>query len=146
MNLNDDFCKEIFKREKEWINLANKNLLNVYYINGRNGLREFYESKKIELQENYSATSKLVKTMTDMINNILLKIDFVTNEHKDGKRIDMKCITDLFLLYQLNDNKEDNRYNLVELQAKALEKLEGNFILPREEYDDDYLYDDELYD
>jgi len=146
MNLNDDFCKEIFKREKEWINLANKNLLNVYYINGRNGLREFYESKKVELQENYSATSKLVKTITDMINNILLKIDFVTNEHKDGKRIDMKCITDLFLLYQLNDNKEDNRYNLVELQAKALEKLEGNFILPREEYDDDYLYDDELYD
>ena len=111
MNLNDDFCKEIFKREKEWINLANKNLLNVYYINGRNGLREFYESKKIELQENYSATSKLVKTITDMINNILLKIDVVTNEHKDGKRIDMKCITDLFLLYQLNDNKEDNRYN-----------------------------------
>jgi len=146
MNLNDDFCKEIFKREKEWINLANKNLLNVYYINGRNGLREFYESKKVELQENYSATSKLVKTITGMINNILLKIDYVTNEHKDGKRIDMKCITDLFLLYQLNDNKEDNRYNLVELQAKALEKLEGNFILPREEYDDDYLYDDELYD
>lgn len=146
MNLNDDFCKEIFKREKEWINLANKNLLNIYYMNGRNGLREFYESKKLELQENYSSNSKLVKTITGMINNILLKIDYVTNEHKDGKRVDVKCITDLFLLYQLNDNKEDNRYNLVELQAKALEKLEGNFILPREEYDDDYLYDDELYD
>lgn len=146
MNLNDNFCKEIFKREKEWIDLSNRNLLNIYYINGKNGLKEFYSMKKSELQNNYSANSKVVKEILDLINDIINKIDSITKEYREGKKVDLDSLINLFLLYKLNDCKNNNSSNLGELQSKALDKLGGNFILEKEEYDeDDYLYDD-LYD
>ena len=46
MALNNNFYGEIFEKEFYCSQLAERNLLNIYYLDGKNGLKEFYENKK----------------------------------------------------------------------------------------------------
>lgn len=139
----NDFCKEILEREKEWIDLSDRNLLNIYYMNGKDGLKEFYSSKKDELQKN-SSNSKVANQLVNMIDNILNKIDYITQNYRNGNKININELVNLFLIYVLSGDEKNKTSDLNVLTNKALESLEGNSILPKEEFDDDYLYDDVL--
>ena len=143
MYLSDDFCKQIFENERKWIDLASRKLLNIYYLNGKDSMKDFYTSKKKELEKN-SSNSKMAKKLVGMIDDVLNKIEAITESYRNGNEININELVNLFLIYKLSEVNDTNTSNLKNIETKALEKLEGNSILPKEEYEDDYLYDDGL--
>ena len=106
-------------------------------------MKDFYTSKKKELEKN-SSNSKMAKKLVGMIDDVLNKIESITESYKSGNEININELVNLFLIYKLSEVNDTNTSNLKNIETKALEKLEGNSILPKEEYEDDYLYDDLL--
>ena len=52
MALSSNFYKELFKKEKYWTELAQKGLLNIYYLDGKDGIKEFVNYKLSEEERN----------------------------------------------------------------------------------------------
>lgn len=109
MALKRDFYEEIFKKEIYWTELAPKNLINIYYINGRDGIKDFYKQKREELQKEYQINqSEVLKLFLNMINEIILEIDSLTKNYENGITIDITALINLFLINQMNNNFVSN--------------------------------------
>ena len=120
MYLSDDFCKQIFENEKKWIDLASRKLLNIYYLNGKDGMKDFYTSKKKELEKN-SSNSKMAKKLVGMLDDVLNKIESITESYKSGNEININELVNLFLIYKLSEVNDTNTSNLKNIETKALE-------------------------
>ena len=57
MKLDYSFYTEIFEKEKSWSEMISNNLLNIYYINGEDGITEFYKERYNTLLEQYKLMS-----------------------------------------------------------------------------------------
>lgn len=149
MALKENFYTEIFEKEKYWLQLANNKLLNIYYINGKNGIRDFYFNAKGELEQEYQQNgNQIIKGILDSINKIIEKIDFITLEHTKGKDIDSNSIVNLFLSNQMNNNltsnKNTDKISHLKSQIDLLKNMKYSTEILNESknIDDDYLYDD----
>lgn len=142
MALNNNFYNDIFEKEKYWTELANKNLLNIYYLNGKDGLKEFYLIKKEELEYEYNLTNNdIIGRFLNIVNEILTQIELMTKEYREGKKINMDLLSKTFLVNQMNNNVDSVKSKeLTELQIKKqlLQDLKGEI----KDFDDSYLYDD----
>lgn len=150
MALNNNFYKEIFEKEQYWIELANKNLLNIYYLNGKNGIKEFYLTKKRELELEYKLTNNdIIKQFLEIINNIINEIEYLTNEYRSGELIDMNSLVNLFLYNQMNNNVNENKktddINRLQRERQILQSLRKKYKNPIDEYAEDYLYEEPDY-
>lgn len=128
MALNNNFYIEIFENEKQWLDFLNLNLLNVYYLPQ---LRDFYLKKQNEiLQEKNITNNEFLKNILNMINEMLDNINMIIESHKNGIDVDVKILSNCFLINQMNNNvKSDNEVTIVQL----------NDDIPIE---DDYLCDE----
>lgn len=146
MTLNDSFFNEILEKEKYWMELADKKLLNVYYLNGKGGIRDFYLDRieKIEQMPDDN------KTILNSINNIISKIDSLTLDYRRGNPIDLNSLIILFLSNQVNKQvEEDKKMSDVEklqIQKQVLQSLSRSYKNNElDKYADDYLYEEPDY-
>ena len=104
MEIDVSFYTDIFEKEAYWISLANDNLLNIYYINGTDGLKDFYTNK-------LNALNNINKPKTifiiDMIKEILREIELLTNTYNSGQDISINKLIDLFITNQLTNKKSN---------------------------------------
>lgn len=150
MALNNNFYNEIFENEKYWIELANKKLLNIYYLNGKNGLKEFYVNKKKELELEYKLTNNdIIKQFLDIINSIIREMEYLTDEYRKGELIDMNSLVNLFLYNQMNNNVNENKKSKdivrLQMERQILQSLRKKYRNQVDEYDTDYLYEEPDY-
>jgi len=150
MALNNNFYDEIFEKEKYWIELASKNLLNIYYLNGRNGIKEFYLNKKKELSLEYKLTNnEIMGKFLEIINNILSHIDYLTDEYRNGELININSLVNLFLYNQMNnnvnENKKSNEIIRLQMERQILQNLRKKYRNQNDEYATDYLYEEPDY-
>lgn len=150
MALNNNFYDEIFEKEKYWIELASKNLLNIYYLNGKNGIKEFYLNKQKELSLEYRLTkNEIMGKFLQIINNILSHIDYLTDEYRNGELIDMNSLVNLFLYNQMNNNvnetKKSNEIIRLQMEKQILQNLRKKYRNQNDEYATDYLYEEPDY-
>jgi len=114
MALNNNFYSEIFEKELYWTKLAEKNLLNIYSLDGKNGLKGFYENKKAQLEIEYNqSNNELQKQFLNIITNIIDQINLLVDDYRKGKNVDVKSLTKNFLSQQMNNNcdkvKQDSK-------------------------------------
>lgn len=105
MELDVSFYEEIFKKELYWSDLASKNLLNIYYINGVDGLKDFYLSK-LDILNNINNKPK-INMFINIINEILDEINSLTDEYDSGKNININKLVDLFIINQITNKKSN---------------------------------------
>lgn len=106
MVLDVSFYNNIFDKELYWTELANKNLLNIYYINGVDGLKDFY-LEKLDILNSIKDKPKL-KIFIDMINDILDEINNLTKDNNEGKDINVKKLVNLFIINQITNKKSNH--------------------------------------
>lgn len=151
MALSNNFYNDIFEKEKYWMELINHGLLNIYYLNGEGGIKEFYLNKMEKLEYEYESTgNQIIKNFLELINNIINQIDYLTNEYRQGELIDMKSLSTLFLHNQINNNVNDNKNShdieKIRLQKQVLQSLRKVYNNPESISDDyDYLYEEPDY-
>lgn len=150
MALNNNFYNEIFEKEKYWIELASKNLLNIYYLNGKNGIKGFYLNKKMELELEYKLDrNDIIGKILDIINGIIGEIEYLTDEYRNGELIDINSLVNLFLYNQMNNNVKDNTkvadIKKIQKQREILQSLRRIYRPGDDDYDSDYLYDEPDY-
>lgn len=144
MALSNNFYEEIFNKEKYWMALAKQHFLNIYYLNGKDGLRQFYESKKIELENECSVSNNIIiKNFLEVVNNIILKIDELTKNYKEGKVIDINSLIPLFLYNQMNNNIEQSldKEELVLIRQQVRNQLQKD--KSRIEFEEKYNPEDD---
>lgn len=105
MVLDVSFYNNIFDKELYWTDLASKNLLNIYYINGVDGLKDFY-LEKLEVLKSINNKPKL-NMFIDMINDIVDEIDNLTKDNNEGKDINVKKLVNLFIINQITNKKSN---------------------------------------
>lgn len=155
MALSENFYNEIFEKEKYWTELANRKLLNIYYLNGKDGIKEFYLDKKAKLEQEYT-NDQMIGKFLSIIDNIISKIDSLTLDYRRGNPIDINSIITLFLHNQMNNQvkngyktvfEDDSRKNemaKLQLRKQVLQSLNRRYKDP-DEYSDDYLYEEPDY-
>lgn len=102
MELNADFYTELFEKEASWTEMIEDKLLNIYYINGDDGITELYK-KKYEVLVNAYKKSNNEKLLffVNMIKDILDEINRLTLEYNSGKDIDLTKLSSLFIINQI---------------------------------------------
>ena len=144
MALKNDFYEEIYKEEKNWIEMIDSKLLNVYYLSE---LRKFYYERQVIVSYEYNLTlNPIMKSIWTILNNMVSKLDFIEIEYKKGKRINISELKNYFLINRLSNNidiplelKKDNenKRNIYELRNKVVSE-------DLEDYtDDDFYYENE---
>ena len=103
MYVDYNFYTDIFEKELYWSDLASKNLLNVYYINGTDGLKDFY-TKKLEILSQVTDKPR-INIFIEMINEILKEIETLTETYNSGQDIDINNLSDLFIINQITNKK-----------------------------------------
>ena len=157
MALSSNFYKELFKKEKYWTELAQKGLLNIYYLDGKDGIKKFYEIKKAELEEELSLNQNpILSNFLSIINDILAKIDKMSSDYRNGKEVDILSLTTMFLANQMDNslglsNEEESSmttFDLLNLRKQVLNSIRdvyANKEKPCEDpYDDFEFPDDEV--
>lgn len=150
MALSNNFYDDIFNKEKYWSQLINQGLLNIYYLNGKGGIKEFYLDKKKKLEYEYElAGNQIIKNFLELINNIINQIDYLTNEYRHGKLIDMSSLLNLFLHNQMNNNISEKKSisdtEKLRIQKQVLQSLKKTHDKPLSTNDYDYLYEEPDY-
>ena len=105
MSFGIEFYDDIFEKETYWTELASKNLLNIYYINGTDGLKDFY-LKKLSILSEVNNKPK-IKFIIEMIEDILKEIDKLTYTYNEGEDINIDSLIDLFIINQLTNKKSN---------------------------------------
>lgn len=105
MKFDVSFYTEIFDKEAYWETLSDEGLLNIYYINGPDGLKDFY-IKKLDILKSINNKEK-IKFIINMIDDILKKIDDLTITYNSGNEIDIKELTNLFISNQITNKKSN---------------------------------------
>lgn len=142
MALKNNFYDEIYKEEKNWIELLDAKLLNVYYLSE---LRKFYYERQVIVSHEYNLTlNPIMKSIWIVLNNMVEKLDRIDSDYKMGKRINLNELKNYFLVNILSNNIEiplelrqnnEKKNNLYELRNKVVN--EG-----LEDYtDDDFYYE-----
>ena len=146
MALNKNFYEEIYDRELMWIDMIDSNLLNVYYLTE---LKNFYLEKQQRLNYEFELTgNSFMKSVSYIINNIVVKLDFLINEDKKEKIINLNELKNLFLINVMNNNIpilknekidkiEENKKDLYELRKKVTGDGAEDYL------DDDFYYDNQ---
>lgn len=155
MAISNSFYSEIFEKENYCSKLAEKKLLNIYYLDGKTGLKGFYENKKIQLEEEYMKTNnKLQQQFLLIINNIIDEIDKLVNEYKKGNSVDLGSLVNSFLSNQMNGNNNENNFEVNQTPILSQENKQNKNDQIKEriinslrdmyssQYNEDYIYDD----
>jgi len=143
MALSTNFYEEIYEKEKTWIDIIKSNLMNIYYLPE---LRDFYFKKQERLSYEFELTgNEIIKTFSNAISAIIIKIDCLINEDRKGNIANINEICDYFLINKLNNNMTytnsdklnkitNNKNNLYELRKKIVDENLEDYI------DDDFYY------
>ena len=108
MALVKNFYDDIFKLENNLIILIKSNLLNIYYLNGKNSVRNFYYNKYQELLNEYNLTkNEFLLQFLVIIREIIERIDSLTLNYRMGNKVDFNELIPLFLSNKMN-NVESN--------------------------------------
>ena len=138
MVLQYDFYQEIIDKEKTWIINLDYNLLNIYYLPE---LKSFYEEKLNRLNYECSVRpNKLIKAIANCIENMVFKLDYFINENDAGNDINIKELSNYFLLNILQNSITEYE----EILPKELEKSIYNLRkkIETEDLDDDFYYEE----
>ena len=140
MALKEKFYEEIYEEERNWTDLIDMNLLNVYYLVE---LRKFYNDRQLRLSYEYELTfNPIIKSMLNLINNVISKINYIINEDKMNNPINIKELKNYFLINQLNNKVSYDLYDDVQ-EDKGIYKLRQKSI---NEDLDGYIDDDFYYE
>lgn len=104
MALRDNFYDEIFKREKDWTFMAKNNLLNIYYLNGQNGIKSFYVNVRNELSKIPNPTP-IITNILNMVNNIIIEIENINDNYNNSGYTDMGELVNLFIYNQMYNSE-----------------------------------------
>lgn len=126
----NNIYEEIFEKEKYLIELANHRLLNVYYLTGNDGLKEFYLEKLSKFENEYEKNN-IIKEVTIIIKNIIDKIDELINSHNIGNKVDANTISKYFLYNQMNSKLSNDN---ILLREQVLRNVSKN-VINEEDYD-----------
>jgi len=144
MALENNFYQEIQDKEKKWIELIEKNLLNIYYFKVE--LEPFYIKKLEELTYEYDLTNnKIIGEVIDIIKSIIKKLEDFDDTYRMGKEIDIKTLVPLFLISNFNNNvkKDNNDLQRLQIRKQVLEAVKNHYDNNNNRnLQDDYLYDD----
>lgn len=145
MALENNFYQEIHIKEQKWIELIEKNLLNIYYFEAE--LLPFYTKKVKELTYEYNLTNNsILGEIIQILNNIIKRIEELGNAYRSGLVIDTTTLVPLFLTSNFNNNiKKENTDDLQKLyiRKQVLNAIKDHYSLKNnKKTDDDYLYDD----
>lgn len=142
MALNNNFYSEIFDKENYWTELIDKKLMNIYYLNKSDGPLTFYQNKKNQLKIEYDESrNEIIKNFLLSIDNIINKINTLTNDYRTGKQIDFNELKTMFIVNQMN-NKSDDKNNDINLtRQKVLDSLNQS-IKKESQENNPYMFDD----
>ena len=102
MELNANFYVELFEKEASWSEMIESNLLNVYYINGEDGITELYKKKyEVLVNEYKKSNNEKLLFFINMIKDILDEINRLTLEYNSGKDIGFETLSNLFIINQI---------------------------------------------
>ena len=140
MALKENFYEEIYEEERNWSDMIDMNLLNVYYLVE---LKKFYYDRQVRLNYEYELTfNPIIKSMLYLLNNVLIKIDYIINEDKLNNPINIKELKNYFLINQLNNNISYVAYEEIPID-KGIYNLRQKCV---NEDLDDYIDDDFYYE
>lgn len=135
MSLSNSFYIEVFTKEKRWIELINKNLLNSIYC--YHELKPYYLNKREELISNPNSENKIISGIVESINLILRKIEEFNAKFRNNEPYNIKELLPLFLTTQMGVKEKTNeKMDNLKLKEQVL-----NSLTQKNEMDD-YLYDD----
>ena len=138
MVLQYDFYQEIIDKEKTWLINLDYNLLNIYYLPE---LKSFYQEKLDRL--NYECTvkpNKLIKAIAGCIENMVYKLDYFLNENDAGRDINIKELSNFFILNLLQNSICEND-EIIKKQPENSIYILWNKI-ETEDLDDDFYYNE----
>lgn len=142
MALKQNFYEEIYDEERNWIELLDSNLINVYYLPV---LKQFYYERQVRLSYEYELTlNPIIKSMSNLLNNIIVKIDYIIEEDQKGIPVNIVELKNYFLINQLNNNIISNEQRPIQenIGIYALRKKSDSKGL--EDYtDDDFYYENQ---
>jgi len=141
MALNKNFYKTICYKEQNWINMLDRNLLNIYYLPE---LRQFYFEKQEQLNYEVNLTgNEFLKNILLSINQIIEKIDYLMNQDKKGNHVNIKELRDLFFINKLTNNITSSNKTNIETKKNNLYELRmKQFGEEYQDYtDDDFYYE-----
>ena len=102
MELNTDFYTELFEKEASWAGMIEDKLLNIYYINGEDGITELYKKKYEVLFNEYKKNNnERLLFFMEMIKDILDEINKLTETYNSGKDINLNRLSSLFIINQI---------------------------------------------
>lgn len=142
MALKNDFYDEIYREEKNWIEMLDAKLLNVYYLSE---LKKFYYERQIIVSYEYNLTlNPVMKSIWMVLDNIVQKLEFIESEYKKGKRVDIYELKNYFLINRLNNNidippelRKESKKNIYELRNKIIQQNSEDYM------DDDFYYENQ---
>ena len=107
--LDKNFYTDIFKLESNLTKLIKSNLLNVYYLNGKESVRDFYYRKYQKLLSDYNLTkNEFLLQFLEIIKEIIEKIDYLTISYKTGSKVDMTELLPLLFSNRINNIEMEN--------------------------------------
>ena len=144
MALKNNFYDEIYDEERNWIDMIDSNLLNVYYLLE---LRKFYYERQVIISDEYKLTlNPFMKSIWSILNNIVEKLDFIESEYKKGKRVNISELKKFFVINIINNNipvVNKKNVNQIQQDKKSLYDLRKQVI---GEMNEDYIDDDFYYE
>lgn len=149
MALNNDFYEKIFEKEKYYTYLSEKKLLNIYYLKGKDSLKEFYETKLEELKLEMSiGTNNMLQNVYNIILELVSNIDLLISKSDQGESIDVNSIIPFFLYNKMTNNniinKDETELKLIRLQVKKQILKENNELYNYNPEDDALLEIDDF--
>ncbi|MBQ9072755.1 MAG: hypothetical protein IJY25_06325 [Bacilli bacterium] len=100
------YIDDIFATEQQYLVFLNRNLLNAYYLDQ---LKDFYVGKKEEILKDENAiNNKFLSNTLNMINKMLNDIEELIELRKQGINVDVKQLSNSFLINQINNNVKDD--------------------------------------
>ncbi len=107
--MDKNFYTDIFKLESNLTKLIKSNLLNVYYLNGKESVRDFYYRKYQKLLSDYNLTkNEFLLQFLEIIKEIIEKIDYLTISYKTGSKVDMTELLPLLFSNRINNIEMEN--------------------------------------
>ena len=144
MALKNNFYEEIFKNERKWIEMIDRNLLNPIFCNFE--LKPFYVKKREEIKSEYEITGNhILEELIYIIDGIIEALDECQFTYENSRFVDIRKLLPLFVTSQMNNNttKKDSKKTLEELRKKKEFLMNEIRSYKKEQKEaEDYLYDD----
>lgn len=144
MALDKKFYEEIYEKENMWMDIIDSGLINVYYLEE---IRKFYIDKQDILNcELQLSQEDDIKKVSVYLNNIIVKLNYLINENKNGYVINIPDLKKFFLINMFNKKNGDNHTKTNKTIFEGTKKLYELRNKITNQDNEDYTDDDFYYE